>query len=57
MPDEATVKEAYDNLDFMRGAETFLTGIPGTSIYPRLLSSRHRGLAESEHWRGLPADL
>ena len=32
MPDEATVKKAYDNLDLMRGTEAFLNGIPATSI-------------------------
>ena len=33
MPDEATVQKCYDNLDFMRGVETFLTGMPAGSIY------------------------
>ena len=32
MPDEATVQKVYDNLDFMRGVETFLTGMPAGSI-------------------------
>lgn len=32
MPDEATVDRLYDNLDLMRGVETFLNGIPATSI-------------------------
>lgn len=27
MPDEATVQKDYDNLDFMRGVESFLNGI------------------------------
>jgi hypothetical protein len=31
MPSEATVKKVYDNLDFARGVETFLTGIPAAS--------------------------
>ena len=31
-PDERTVKAVYDNLDFSRGVETFLNGIPATSI-------------------------
>ena len=30
-PDEATVAKVYDNLDFQRGVEAFLTGVPGTS--------------------------
>lgn len=32
LPSEETVKKVYDNLDFMRGVETFLNGIPATSI-------------------------
>jgi hypothetical protein len=32
MPDEKTVQMAYDNLDFQRGVEAFLNGIPATSI-------------------------
>ena len=32
MPDAATVEKLYDNLDFMRGVEAFLNGIPATSI-------------------------
>ena len=32
MPNKATVAKQYDNLDLMRGAEAFLSGIPATSI-------------------------
>ncbi|MGL1932769.1 MAG: DUF1254 domain-containing protein [Desulfotalea sp.] len=32
MPTKATVDKIYDNLDLMRGVETFLSGIPATSI-------------------------
>jgi hypothetical protein len=32
MPDKETVKTLYDGLDVIRGAETFLNGIPATSI-------------------------
>src|SRR5690606_22877524 len=32
MPDAATVETLYDNLDLMRGVETFLNGIPATSV-------------------------
>jgi hypothetical protein len=32
LPSEETTKKVYDNLDFMRGVETFLNGIPATSI-------------------------
>jgi hypothetical protein len=30
-PDEATTQKVYDNLDFMRGVEAFLNGMPGAS--------------------------
>ncbi|HRK95129.1 MAG TPA: DUF1254 domain-containing protein [Rhodospirillales bacterium] len=33
VPDADTVQSAYANLDFMRGVETFLNGIPATSIH------------------------
>ena len=32
-PDEATVKKVYDNLDFQRGVQVFLTSIPAASAY------------------------
>jgi hypothetical protein len=33
VPDAGTVQSVYDNLDLMRGVETFLNGIPATSIH------------------------
>lgn len=32
-PDDATVKKVYDNLDFQRGVQAFLTGLPAASMY------------------------
>ncbi len=32
-PDDETVQKVYDQLDFMRGVETFLNGIPATSVH------------------------
>lgn len=32
-PDEATVKLAFDQLDYVRGVESFLTGMSATSVY------------------------
>lgn len=32
-PDAATVQKVYDNLDFGRGVETFLSGMPAASVY------------------------
>ena len=31
-PDDSTVQKVYDNLDFMRGVEAFLTAMPGASV-------------------------
>lgn len=32
-PDEATTQKVYDNLDFQRGVQAFLTCVPGASQY------------------------
>src|SRR5688572_9292560 len=32
LPDEATVKTVYDNLDFVRGVEAFLMGMPAANV-------------------------
>jgi hypothetical protein len=32
LPDKATVEKVYDNLDFMRGVEVFLSLMPGASV-------------------------
>jgi hypothetical protein len=33
LPDQGTVQKVYDNLDFARGIEAFLSGIPAASLY------------------------
>src|SRR5580704_1083653 len=33
LPDPETVQKVYDNLDFTRGVEAFLTGMPAASVY------------------------
>ena len=33
IPDDATVEKVYDNLDFERGVQAFLTAMPGASLY------------------------
>ena len=33
LPDEATVQTVYDNLDFQRGVQAFLTAMPAASLY------------------------
>ncbi len=47
LPDEETVKKVYDQLDFGRGVEAFLAGIPATSVY---------ALAEGFKQGGFPAN-
>jgi hypothetical protein len=32
-PDDATIEKVYDNLDFERGVQAYLTAIPGASVY------------------------
>ena len=44
MPDEATVKKVYDQLDFSRGVQTFLTGIPAASMYGMLEGMKEAGI-------------
>ncbi|MGO9932604.1 MAG: DUF1254 domain-containing protein [Steroidobacteraceae bacterium] len=33
LPDSQTVQKVYDNLDFVRGVEAFLSGMPAASVY------------------------
>src|SRR5262245_48565064 len=33
LPDAATVQKAYDQIDFGRGVEAFLSGMPAASVY------------------------
>ena len=33
LPDEETVQKVYDNLDFGRGVEAFMAGMPAASVY------------------------
>jgi hypothetical protein len=44
MPSEATVEKAYDLLDFSRGYEAFLNGIPAASVYALLEGFKEAGL-------------
>ncbi len=47
MPSEETVKKVYDNLDFIRGVESFLSGIPAASIYGLLEGLKQAGIQEN----------
>lgn len=42
MPSDETVRKVYDQLDFVCGVETFLTGCPAASVYAML-----RGMKEA----------
>jgi hypothetical protein len=42
-PDDATVQTIYDNLDFQRGVQAFLTGMPGASLVAMRHSLRELG--------------
>ena len=42
-PDDATVEAIYDNLDFQRGVQAFLTAMPGASVYALREGFRSQG--------------
>jgi hypothetical protein len=42
-PDDATVQKVFDNLDFQRGVQAFLTGMPGASLVAMRHSLRELG--------------
>ena len=44
MPSEETVQKVYDQLDFSRGVQTFLTGIPAASTYGMLEGMKESGI-------------
>ncbi len=44
MPSKETVRKAYDFLDFARGVEAFLNGIPAASVYAALEGNKEAGL-------------
>ena len=48
-PSKDTVELVYDNLDFMRGVETFLNGMPATSIEGLRRGQAELGATDSNH--------
>src|SRR5262245_23197377 len=44
LPDDATVKAAFDQLDFSRGIETFLSGMPAASLHAMCTGFRSAGV-------------
>ena len=55
-PDENTVKLVYDQLDFVRGIETFLTGIPSASVYAECEGVDKAGAKRNQDF-GITEDL
>lgn len=44
MHSDVTVRKFYDQLDFSRGVETFLTGCPAASIYAFVRGMKEAGM-------------
>ena len=55
-PDEKTVERVYDNLDFMRGVQSFLTGISATSVRAACNGIESIGIKTNEAF-GITEDL
>jgi len=49
MPSDNTVTKVYDNLDFLRGVEVFLNGIPAASVEAMRLGNAELGATKSSH--------
>jgi hypothetical protein len=47
-PDDATVAKVYDNLDFERGVQAFLTAMPGASMYAIREGLRSQGATDNQ---------
>ena len=47
-PDEETVQKVYDNLDFERGVQAFLTAMPGASVYGLREGLRSQGAKDNQ---------
>jgi hypothetical protein len=47
-PDDATVAKVYDNLDFERGMQAFLTALPGASVYALREGARSQGATDNQ---------
>jgi hypothetical protein len=46
LPDDATIQKAYDNLDFQRGVQAFLTAMPGASLVAMRAAYRQLGAVD-----------
>lgn len=47
-PDDVTVAKVYDNLDFERGVQAFLTAMPGASVYALRDGLRSQGATDNQ---------
>jgi hypothetical protein len=47
-PDGGTVEKVYDNLDFERGVQAFLTAMPGASLYAYREGARSQGANDNQ---------
>jgi hypothetical protein len=47
-PHEATVEKVYDNLDFERGMQAYLTAMPGASVYALREGFRSAGATDNQ---------
>ena len=56
LPDAATVQKAYDQLDFGRGIEAFLSGMPAASVYAFCEGLDKAGIKRNEG-TGITEDL
>lgn len=48
LPDDATVQKAYDQLDFSRGMQAFLSGIPAASLHAMCKGLNEAGVANNK---------
>src|SRR3984957_10270522 len=48
LPNPETAQKVYDNLDFSRGVETFLSGIPAASVYAACEGVSQAGVKRNE---------
>ena len=55
-PDPETVRKVYDNLNFVRGVEAFLSGIPAASVYAACEGLSGEGVKRNTHI-GIMEDL
>lgn len=48
LPDDETVRKAYDNIDFARGVEAFLSAMPAASVHAACRGLEDAGVAKNQ---------